>query len=85
MRKFRCLAKNESNFFGFQKYAAALKKLRNAYFSNATNIEAIKRANADLLSDSMLNYDTIKSIEFQAKANQRAISENGRKNTFFFR
>lgn len=62
-----------------------MKKLREAYFSNLTNIDAIIRANGDFLSDSFVNYKILKAIAFQSKANSKASSELGRKNTFLFR
>lgn len=72
-------------FFKNQEYEEALKKLRNAYYSNVTNSDVIKRTNADLLSDAFFNYKKIEATAFQANANQKATSEIERKNTFLFR
>lgn len=66
--------------FRFQEFEMALKKLREAYFSNATSIDVIKRANTDLFSAAVFNYGIIKATIFQANANKI-----GRKNTFLFR
>lgn len=42
----------------------------------------MKRANADLLS---MNYETIKMVAFQSKANRKAANANGQKRTYLFR
>lgn len=62
-----------------------MNALRKAYFSNTTHIEAIQRTNNDLLSDSMSIYPILKAVVHQSKANNKASSKTGRKNTFLFR
>lgn len=69
----------------FQEYEDVLKKLRKTYFSNVTNVDMIKRTNANLLSDGNTNYNQIKAILLQTKANQKYTNEIGRKTTFLFR
>lgn len=71
--------------FTLKEYEEALKKLRKAYFTNTTNIDTIKRANIDLVSDSVFNYGIIKAVAHQANANQETTNEVRRKNTFLFR
>lgn len=71
--------------FFFQEYEEALKKLRNAYFSNVTIAAEIKRANAALKSDSIFNFRAIKTAALQAGVNHKAIRTNGPKTTFLFR
>lgn len=68
--------------FAFQEYEEALRKLRKAYFSNVRTVDAIIRANNDLVSDSSMNYAVMKAIAHQSTANTKA---TGRKNTFLFR
>lgn len=69
----------------FQEFTEALKKLREVYFANKTNVGEIIRANAHLLSDSGYNYGILKAAAFQSAANGKATSGTGRKNTFLFR
>lgn len=65
-----------------QEYEEALKKIRKAYFSNITNVDVIKRKNADLFS---MDYEIIKIVALQANANHKATGKIGKKNTFLFR
>lgn len=68
-----------------QEYKEAMTKLRKAYFSNVTNVDAIKRANNDLLSDSTTTHQIIEAVVLQANANQKATNKVESKNTFLFR
>lgn len=65
----------------FQEHKYAIQKLRAAYYSNATTIDAIKSANIDLMSDMTFSYGVLKGVISQAIVN----SKSERKNTFLFR
>lgn len=69
-------------FFYVQEYEEAMKKLREAYFSNITDVDTIKRINGDLLSE---YYENIKIVSLQATANHKPTGRVERRNTFLFR
>lgn len=66
--------------FYFQEYRQALTKLREAYFSNATDIDAIRRANIALMSDLNFRDSILKTVIQQTISNR-----HHQKNTFLFR
>lgn len=72
----------------FQEYEQAVEKLRIAYFSNKTDIDAIKRANIALLSDANFGDSVIKAVVLQTIANnnnKNSAQNQSQKNTFLFR
>ncbi|XP_055312128.1 esterase B1-like [Sitodiplosis mosellana] len=64
-----------------EEYKHAIDLLKDAYFNDTTNADAIKRGNIGLLSDSNINYGVLKAVRYQVIANNR---ENP-KNTFLIR
>ena len=62
-----------------------MEKLRLAYFSNTTTIDAIRRANIALMSDLMFSDGILKAAVLQANANNKNVDKNGAKNTFLYR
>lgn len=69
----------------FQEYRQAIEILRKVYFQDVSNIDEIRRRNIDLTSDIMFVDSTLKAIELQAIANNRAVANSEPKNTFLFR
>lgn len=69
----------------FQEYATAVEKLRIAYFSDATTVDAIKLANIALMSDLTINDGMLKAAALQADANSKTTDQNRPKNTFLHR
>lgn len=57
-----------------------LQKLRNVYFTNTTNVDAIQGGNIALLTDMYFGDSTLKATVHQANANN-----NEGKNTFLMR
>lgn len=58
-----------------------MEKLRIAYFSDRSSIDAIRRSNIALKSDLYLSDGILKAVALQANANNK----NGTKNTFLYR
>lgn len=69
----------------YQEFKYALKKLRAAYFTNTTNLDAIRRANSAFLSDLWVTDSVMKAAVLQAEANTRNSDKSQHKNTFLFR
>ncbi|XP_031623525.1 esterase B1-like [Contarinia nasturtii] len=75
-------------FAGFDKeiypeeYKKAFEALKNAYFNDTSNIDAIKRGNIALLSDMNFGYNILKAVQYQVKANNKG---NTKRNTFLQR
>ncbi|XP_055325786.1 esterase B1-like [Sitodiplosis mosellana] len=74
-------------FHGFDKdtypeeYKHAIDLLKDAYFDDTTNADAIKRGNIALLSDSNFGYGILKAARYQVIANNKGTP----KNTFLLR
>ncbi|XP_055312058.1 esterase B1-like isoform X2 [Sitodiplosis mosellana] len=74
-------------FSGFDKdtypeeYKHAIDLLKDAYFNDTTNADAIKRGNIALLSDSNFGYGILKAARYQVIANNKGTP----KNTFLLR
>ncbi|XP_055312060.1 uncharacterized protein LOC129574291 [Sitodiplosis mosellana] len=74
-------------FHGFDKdtypeeYKQAIDLLKDAYFDDTTNADAIKRGNIALLSESNFGYGTLKAARYQVIANNKGTP----KNTFLLR
>lgn len=65
-------------------YEQATKQLRDVYFPDITNTDAVKRGNVDLISDLNFGYGVLKAAILQTSVNNNGTaSEN--KNTFLFR
>lgn len=68
-----------------QEYKKAVEKLRQAYFSDASNVAEIKQRNIALLSELNFNYGILKAIVFQSNAIHKATNDIVPRNTFLFR
>lgn len=69
----------------FQEFAKAMEKLRTAYFSDTTTVDAIRLANIALMSDLKFQDSILKAAALQGNANSKASDSNGPKNTFVYR
>lgn len=62
-----------------------MEKLRAAYYTNTTSVEAIKSANIALMSDLWIADSVLKAAVLQTEANTRSTNQSQHKNTFLFR
>lgn len=63
-----------------------VETLREVYYSDADNIDAIKSANIAVMSDLTFDDSIIKAVLLQAIANNnKSTAESEPKNTFLFR
>lgn len=62
-----------------------MEKLRAAYFTNTTTLDAIRSANIALLSDSWIADSVLHAAALQANANTKNPDKRQHKNTFLFR
>lgn len=69
----------------FQEYKTIVEKLREAYFENATDVDAIRTANIVLMSDLYMIDSILKSVVLQANANSNGMNDSQHKNTFLYR
>lgn len=65
----------------FQQFKGAFELLKEAYFNDTSNINAIKRQNIDLLSDMNFAYGILKAAQYQVEVNNKGTP----KNTFVLR
>lgn len=62
-----------------------MKILKNAYFPDPTNFEAVKQANIGFRSDLVICDDILKTVIQQAHANTNSTDKSQHKNTFLMR
>lgn len=62
-----------------------MRKLRDAYFPDTANFDAIRRSNIALMSDMSLNNGILKAVVLQANANNRFMNATSPKNTFLYK
>lgn len=62
-----------------------MTKLKKAYFTNASNIEAIKEGNIAYVSDLQVCDDVLNTVIHQARANTKNTDKNQHRNTFLMR
>lgn len=74
-----------SIFEYFQEYKQVVEKLREAYFTDATNVDAIRSKNIALMSDLHMTNSVLKTIALHANISKYATDKNRRKNTFLYR
>lgn len=76
----------ESFYLPFHTYKQAVDVLRDAYFSDVTNVTAVGNANIALMSDLAFSDSMIKAAVLQAEANtNRTLQKSQQKNTFLLR
>lgn len=69
----------------FQEYKLIVEKLREAYFENTTNLDAIRSDNIALLSDLHMVDRILKMAILQTNANNIGTNRSQHKNTFLYR
>lgn len=69
----------------FQEYEQSLEILRKTYFANATNIDTIRQANFEYLSDAVIRDNMLQIVMLQANANSNSTDNRKRRNTFFLK
>lgn len=74
-----------SIFEYFQEYKQVVTKLRDAYFTNTTNVDAIRSKNIALISDLHMTNAVLKTIALHANISKYGTDKNLQKNTFFYR
>lgn len=62
-----------------------MEKLRRAYFSDTSSIDAIRRGNLDYYSDLIIRDSVLKAVAYQADANNKSPDKSKHKNTFLIR
>lgn len=68
-----------------KEYKYAVEKLRTAYYSNTTSVEAIKSSNTALMSDLTFNDSILKAVVLQTGVNMNDTDMGKYKKTFLFR
>lgn len=71
--------------FNFKEYNQALALLRDDYFPNMNDENAIKHGNVQLMTDLYFNYKLLETFLLQVKANNNHRDKRMDKNTFLFR
>lgn len=72
--------------FSFVVYFALKRiKLIKTYFANATNVDTIRQANFEYLSDAVIHDNMLQIVMLQANANNNNTHKRQRKNTFFLK
>lgn len=69
----------------FQAFKYGIEKLRAVYYANATTVDAIRRANINLISDAWNNDSILKAVVLHTRANTHHPDLRQHKNTFLFR
>lgn len=62
-----------------------MEKLRKAYFPDPSNVEAIKQGNLNYQSDLIIRDNVLKTIIYQADANNNSPNKSHHRNTFLLR
>lgn len=62
-----------------------MKKLRKAYYRNATTIDDIMRGNVAYTSDLNTRDKILQAVVYQASANNNGTNKSQHKNTFLMR
>lgn len=69
----------------FQEYKLVVEKLREAYFKNTADVDAIRNKNIALISDLHLIDSVLKSVILQTNANNNGKNKSQHKNTFLYK
>lgn len=69
----------------FQEFKLAMKKLRKAYYENATTAEDIIRENIAYTSDINTRDKVLQAVIYQAIANNKGTNKSQHKNTYLIR
>lgn len=69
----------------FQEFKLAMRKLRKAYYENATTVDDIMRENIAYTSDINTRYKVLQAAIYQAIANNKGTDESQHKNTYLIK